>query len=879
MAFAPSRLEATDWPLIGRDVELAGVRRALGGGRGGVVLAGGPGAGKTRLVREAVAQTEQRDHVACWLTASRAAASIPLGAFAHLLPDGRGAGNPAALLGRVTRSLGARAQGRRLVLGIDDAHLVDDVSAGLVQQLAGTGQVFVVAALRTGELAPDAITALWKEGLADRIEVRPLDQPHIETLVSSVLGGPISVPTSQLLWDLTHGNALFLREVVVAGLESGALSCPVRTWCWRGALQVSARLADVVESSIGRLDSDEVELLEVVAQGEPLEVRVLESCFPAAALDSVERRGLLTSHRDGGRLALRLANPLYGHVLRARTPLLRARSIRRELGDALVKTGARRRDDTLRIAAWHLESAGTGPPELLLRAAHDALAGFDHPLAERMARAARDAGGETAACLALAQSLYLQGRSDEALHTLAQLEPPALTEPERVWIAALRAQALCWGLGRPRDAEAVLDAADADLAQGAPRGLLRAVRAAVLLFAGRLQPALEAAADVVDGPGGDERACAPAALTAAYALALSGRSGPALEAAGRWSDAAAQMSGGVPFAPGGLLPAPCAALRLSGRLHDAASRSAQGYRDALARGDHQSAMAWAAMLGRTELDRGQAAVARRWLSEALALAHECGHVSCLMACLSWLAEAEALLGCVAEATSMVERAEALRTPASALFAPDVVLSRAWVTAAQGDVARARSVAASAAAAAGASGHLAAQLTALHTAVRFGGAAPAATRLERLAEDMDGPLAPACAGHARALADRDPAALDRAAAAFEELGALLLAAEAAAEAAAAHWAKGRRGRSLSSTASARALLDRCGGARTPALVGLKAPALTQRERQVALLAAQGMSSRAIAERLELSVRTVDNHLQVAYGKLGISGRRALAEVLE
>ena len=87
------------------------------------------------------------------------------------------------------------------------------------------------------------------------------------------------------------------------------------------------------------------------------------------------------------------------------------------------------------------------------------------------------------------------------------------------------------------------------------------------------------------------------------------------------------------------------------------------------------------------------------------------------------------------------------------------------------------------------------------------------------------------------------------------------------------------RSLSSTASARALLDRCGGARTPALVGLKAPALTQRERQVALLAAQGMSSRAIAERLELSVRTVDNHLQVAYGKLGISGRRALAEVLE
>jgi DNA-binding CsgD family transcriptional regulator len=117
------------------------------------------------------------------------------------------------------------------------------------------------------------------------------------------------------------------------------------------------------------------------------------------------------------------------------------------------------------------------------------------------------------------------------------------------------------------------------------------------------------------------------------------------------------------------------------------------------------------------------------------------------------------------------------------------------------------------------------------------------------------------------------------AAFEAVGAHLLAAEAAAEAAAAHCAKGRRSRSLASSANARALLDRCGVAHTPALVGLKAPALTQRERQIALLAAQGLSSREIAERLDLSVRTVDNHLQVAYGKLGISGRRALAEVLD
>jgi DNA-binding NarL/FixJ family response regulator len=56
-------------------------------------------------------------------------------------------------------------------------------------------------------------------------------------------------------------------------------------------------------------------------------------------------------------------------------------------------------------------------------------------------------------------------------------------------------------------------------------------------------------------------------------------------------------------------------------------------------------------------------------------------------------------------------------------------------------------------------------------------------------------------------------------------------------------------------------------------------LTPREREVALLAAGGLSSPAIAERLVVSVRTVDNHLQRVYGKLGIGGRGELPAALE
>ena len=54
-----------------------------------------------------------------------------------------------------------------------------------------------------------------------------------------------------------------------------------------------------------------------------------------------------------------------------------------------------------------------------------------------------------------------------------------------------------------------------------------------------------------------------------------------------------------------------------------------------------------------------------------------------------------------------------------------------------------------------------------------------------------------------------------------------------------------------------------------------PGLSPREREIVLLAAEGLDNTAIAARLTLSVRTVERHLQNAYLKLGLSGRTARA----
>jgi ATP/maltotriose-dependent transcriptional regulator MalT len=225
--------------------------------------------------------------------------------------------------------------------------------------------------------------------------------------------------------------------------------------------------------------------------------------------------------------------------------------------------------------------------------------------------------------------------------------------------------------------------------------------------------------------------------------------------------------------------------------------------------------------------------------------------------------------------------EALPPVTARLMEIDLVgRGQAWGAVALGDVSVARARLLDLASEAEAAQQLAAAVVCLHDAARLGERA-AAPRLRRLAGLVEGRLAATRAEHAEALAAEDAARLDAAAAAFEEMGALLLAAEAATEAARLHRAHGLARAASSAERNAERLLSRCPGARTPVVTGVVASGgvLTAREREIAVLAATGLSSKDIAGRLVVSVRTVDNHLQRVYAKLGVTGRDELRDALD
>lgn len=274
---------ADAWPFVARDEELALlVAEANRGEREadaatGVVVVGVAGVGKTRLLDEF--RNMHATH-ATRMIATRAAALKPFGAFAPVVAgmSPRDVDDLAAWYDVVAAALRSTTKGNsRPVLVVDDAHLLDDLSAALVLHLAMSNVATVVVGVRHGEACPEPIGALWRDQILRRVDLQPFSRTDAEALITEALGGPVGGRERHLLAEHCGGNALFLREVLTAARSSGSLTFVDGVWRWNGEIPHTPRLVDAIEARMADLDAPARRAVATVALGEPLELAIAEA--------------------------------------------------------------------------------------------------------------------------------------------------------------------------------------------------------------------------------------------------------------------------------------------------------------------------------------------------------------------------------------------------------------------------------------------------------------------------------------------------------------------------------------------------------------------------------------------------------------------------
>lgn len=859
---------AHGWQFLDRPTEFGAVRSALTeAGSCGVVLVGAAGVGKTTLARTVTESLRSQVH---WVASTESSRSIPLGVFAHLVGP-TASRDATALLASARESL--VSQGNSIV-GVDDAHLLDELSATLLHQLAVDQTGHILATVRTGEPVPDAVTSLWKDGYLRRIELQPFTKAQSISLVESVIGGRLEGLSADLMWESSGGNPLFLRHLVEGSIDAGTLNRVDDVWQLRGPTAVPSGLAALLDTRLDQAGPEVVNALKVLALCEPLDIDALTELAGEDAVDAAESRGLIRFTQNGATLNARFSHPLVGDVVRSRVGRAAARRLNGQLVEILRRRDLNTPASRIRMAKLSIDSDQPVDDELLINAAKDAVYLSNLPLGERFARAAFDRSGSLQAAELLSRALLWQGRPADSEAVLAKFDPDDLDELQLVRWGTPRASHLFWAMGDVQRAHDVLDLVWQRTEHPVLKLFVQAAAAAMAVHENKIDEGISAALEVLADPQAPNQAVEFAAFAAGLAMPTAGR-GDEFEPIAARCRAELKTTDGMIR----VMVRYCDVLALThiGEF-DLADKRVADYAEFSSVGQFQ---AWAI----AKIAAGVVATARGNFPEAVTSIEQALAALNAETSLPWqlpgrllLARAYAALGRIGEAERVLTDAAEHSGPSTALHEPQRLISRSWYAAAKGMERRSIELANAAADNARLSGQYALEAEALHHAARFGDRT-VADRLEELTAIVHGTVVGMYARHARSVAAADAAGLDAVSADFEHAGMTLSAADAAAQAALLHDSAGDRRQMLDSGATALRLAQLCGGATTPAVRAAAHPLpLTPREREIAELVAADQTNREIAEQLILSVRTVEGHVYRACFKLGVADRDELAKLI-
>jgi len=811
-----------------------------------------------------------------------------------------------------------------VVVLLDDVHLADASSWEALRYFArhlDDARLLVLLTTRPAELAGNDIAApvlfgLDQDELLSRVEVASLSRPALQELTEVVIERPAPRALVDWLCARSKGNPLFAIGLLRALIEEGGdLSAPRLSRLPEG-------LTERVTSELRRLDVPAQQLLELMAVvGRPVSFgdmtaltgRTFEELGPILA-ELVNARVVDEDERSG-ELGYELQHPLVRDVIYQATSGAQRRVLHRQAARSLLQTGH------LAEAALHFarsaERGDSEAVEVLLDAMRQAeRREAYHEALQLQAELVDLLPPDDQRWLEVLEAMYARAEwlidhraetdapvAVKALRAIDGLLEGSSDHARRAIVKFRLANFLAWGMGELEAAnDACLQAHELFTRCGDQRQALLAVRELAWIkgLRGDLAGMGDDARALVDAAdaAGDRFVAMQGLAAVSYSANFSGAFAEAetalrrAEAIARKDDKAYRLT----IVLGGL----ALGLTLQGRsdessvLFEEAKAANPAYRDSILV-ELEALVRWIAGDFAGSLTAAREAVA--WLPAASSRRRAPGLIYGALSALE--------AGDQSEAARLLERGRAMLGDRSFSFylggvrwAAAILL---WHTHGAAECVAPLRAAAAEVFGIGSRPNAACVLFDLAEAAAEAGdaatAASAARDLIAVAEfiGLPGYWGMAAAGSAwAALANGEP---ERAAAAARQAIELMSSTGWNAHIARCHYALGRslsqddRAEAVASLERAATILEDCGGTwrrqrcletlrrlgtsgRRAAAAALGPGSLTRREREVARLAATGMSAKDIAESLFVGKRTVETHLASVYAKLGVDSKLQL-----
>lgn len=881
------------WARAVRAEEIAAATAALAEpGSYGVVLTGDASFGKSAVASALLTGLEGSAHTVR-LRSTIVGTETPYGALAVLLarlPEDA-QNDPGTIMRGILQLLASDAHGRTAVMSLETSKNLDQLSTATLVNIMVTGTAKVVlVADRASELPADFHWML-SEGRLREVPLAALTPEETVQGLRALLGGIVPQTLGLQVHTMSRGNPQVALLAAAELLQRGALTATNGVWTLEPGAEVGGirQIDDLVRARIERQPEPIQTIIEALACARRIPLPRLTSVFNARDLAQMEAEGLITVDEDGHH-SVALADPLVGEVVRGWLSVPRRRELRALLmADGEPPLEALTTLELLGFAAWTRECHTLLPVRHAIAAAAASLRLFDARFAlECLEDIDRDEAIWAAVQRLRARALLMLQLPQQALACLDQVMEAelAMQTPSAVAeFTATKAEAMRWLPERTGGVEPLLADARARLLVGsgaasAPEADVR--RAAAVLdladfeywaFAGdfrRIVDRLEAT--VADTDPADDEIRLQTACILMEARTILGREQAGLALL---HEVAAQMSQRQGSAP---LRQAFAARAFNVLLYNGHWRQALAILKSPSQWSLERlqttgpSLELAAGLAYVYAGRGHDALAP--LLSALALLERGPAVGLLGPAYAATAFAYAQQGDGAAAQAWLAKLEQWRPQGSyqsrSMIEFCSLMARRWI----GDPQAASRLVASAREdiAMGRWNQAGIKLV----GATVGGHADDLRLLEEVCGHRQGQLAQLAFLLARGTRTGRLEDLTAAAdiAAALELDALESRCTAVAL---------DRAREMDDARAVRVLrgrLDELAGrvAVLPVAPRHSPPVLTEREQEVAALAAAGTSNRRIAELLGLSVRTVEGHLYQAFAKLSVSTRGELAALL-